>query len=63
MISHTTARFRQALAALPSTIQQHAREAYQLFRENPAVESGTSYMALAPVVTIDENAKRQVFSK
>jgi hypothetical protein len=35
MISRTTERFRAAYAALPAAIQQQAREAYRLFRQNP----------------------------
>jgi hypothetical protein len=35
MRSHTTPDFRAAFAALPVAIQKQAREAYQLFRENP----------------------------
>jgi hypothetical protein len=33
--SHTTARFRKALAALPPSVRQQAREAYRLFKQNP----------------------------
>jgi hypothetical protein len=36
MNSRTTRRFRQLLAALPSHVRQQAREAYQLFRQNPS---------------------------
>ena len=36
MTSRTTERFRKALAALPENVQQRARHAYQLFREDPA---------------------------
>jgi hypothetical protein len=36
MISHTTERFRAAYQALPEVIRRQAREAYQLFRQNPA---------------------------
>lgn len=35
MKSHTTARFRKALRALPLPIRQRAREAYKLFQQNP----------------------------
>jgi hypothetical protein len=35
MISHTTARFRQAFRKLPGHIQRKAREAYRLFKQNP----------------------------
>jgi hypothetical protein len=34
--SHTTAAFRKAFADLPEDIQARAREAFQLFSENPA---------------------------
>jgi mRNA-degrading endonuclease RelE of RelBE toxin-antitoxin system len=33
--SHTTRRFRAALAELPKEIQRQARQAYRLFQENP----------------------------
>jgi mRNA-degrading endonuclease RelE of RelBE toxin-antitoxin system len=33
--SRTTAQFRKALANLPAEVQEHAREAYRKFRENP----------------------------
>jgi hypothetical protein len=36
MNSHTTRRFRELFAALPAHIQRQAREAYRLFRQNPA---------------------------
>jgi hypothetical protein len=36
MNSRTTRRFRELLAALPSNVQQQAREAYRLFRQNPS---------------------------
>ena len=35
MKSHTTVRFRKALAALPASVRQQAREAYRLFKQNP----------------------------
>ena len=35
MKSHTTARFRSAFSRLPKPVQRQAREAYELFRENP----------------------------
>jgi hypothetical protein len=35
LTSHTTARFRQAFAALPEHVQQRARQAYRLFRDDP----------------------------
>jgi hypothetical protein len=36
MNSHTTRRFRELFAALPAPVQQQARAAYQLFRQNPS---------------------------
>jgi hypothetical protein len=36
MISRTTQRFREAYRALPEAIRRQAREAYQLFLQNPA---------------------------
>ncbi len=36
MNSRTTRRFRELFAALPVRVQRQAREAYRLFRENPA---------------------------
>jgi hypothetical protein len=36
MNSHITARFRASYQALPEAIQRQAREAYRLFRRNPA---------------------------
>lgn len=36
MISHTTERFWTAYAALPEGVRRQAREAYRLFRQNPA---------------------------
>ena len=36
MISKTTERFRKAYARLPEPARRRAREAYRLFRENPA---------------------------
>lgn len=36
MNSRTTRQFREMFARLPAHVQQQAREAYQLFRENPA---------------------------
>ncbi len=35
MNSHTTRSFREAFKALPPDVQQRAREAYKLWRENP----------------------------
>jgi hypothetical protein len=34
--SRTTAQFRKAFAELPPGVQQQARRAYRLFRQNPA---------------------------
>ena len=36
MISHITQAFRTAFARLPAQVQQQAREAYKLFRQNPS---------------------------
>ncbi|MFI5176339.1 MAG: hypothetical protein ACHQKY_15870 [Terriglobia bacterium] len=36
MISHTTARFREALRDLPESVRRQARNAFRLFCENPA---------------------------
>jgi hypothetical protein len=36
MKSHTTRRFREMFASLPSHAQRQAREAYRLFRQSPA---------------------------
>jgi len=35
MKSHTSARFRDAFAQLPVSVQRQAREAYKLFKQNP----------------------------
>lgn len=35
MNSHTTDKFRKALADLPADIRKQARESYRLFMENP----------------------------
>lgn len=35
MTSHTTERFREALAQLPEPARRQATEAYRLFRQNP----------------------------
>ena len=35
MKSHTTERFRKALASLPDHVQRRARKAYRLFRRDP----------------------------
>ena len=36
MNSFTTRGFREMFAALPASVQHQAREAYRLFRQNPA---------------------------
>jgi len=36
MTSHTTHRFRELLAALPTHVQQQARDAYAIFEQNPS---------------------------
>ena len=36
MISRTTRRFRELFGALPARVQRQARQAYRLFRDNPA---------------------------
>ena len=36
MRSRLTRRFREAFSALPEDVKHRAREAYRLFRENPA---------------------------
>ena len=36
MTSRTTRRFRELLAALPEHVRRQAREAYRLFRADPA---------------------------
>lgn len=36
MISRTTERFRAAYQMLPESVRRQAREAYQLFRQNPS---------------------------
>ena len=35
MESHTSRRFREALARLPKTVQKDASDAFRLFRDNP----------------------------
>ncbi len=35
MNSHTTDKFRKAIAELPGEVQKQARQAYRLFIENP----------------------------
>ena len=35
MISHTTERFRKAFVALPKSVQQQTKEAYQQFKRDP----------------------------
>jgi hypothetical protein len=34
--SHTTRQFRALFSALPAWVQRQARDAYRLFRQNPA---------------------------
>ena len=36
MNSHMTRRFRDLLAALPAHVRAQARDAYELFRQNPS---------------------------
>ncbi len=36
MTSHTSRRFREAFLELPENVQAHVRQAYKLFRQNPA---------------------------
>jgi hypothetical protein len=36
VISHVTARFRNAFDRLPGHVQEQAREAYRIFQNNPA---------------------------
>ncbi|HZV07634.1 MAG TPA: hypothetical protein VE999_21285 [Gemmataceae bacterium] len=36
MNSRTTKRFRELLAALPAYVRQQARDAYQVFRQDPS---------------------------
>jgi hypothetical protein len=36
MNSRTTRRFRELLAALPAHVRQQARDAYQVFRQDPS---------------------------
>lgn len=36
MTSRTTRQFRELLAALPAHVRRQARDAYRLFRDNPA---------------------------
>jgi hypothetical protein len=36
MNSRTTRQFRECLADLPETVKRQARDAYRLFRQNPA---------------------------
>ena len=49
MKSVTTKRFRQALAALPRSVQAQARAAYALFKANPDHPS----LRFKPVATSD----------
>ena len=39
MNSRTTKQFRERLAELPSVVQERARKAYALFKENPSHRS------------------------
>jgi hypothetical protein len=36
LTSRTTERFREALGYLPANVRRRARDAYRVFRENPA---------------------------
>ena len=36
MNSRTTSHFRELLAAMPAHVRQQARDAYELFRQNPS---------------------------
>ena len=47
MKSRTTRRFRDALAVLPIPIRQLARDAYQMFRQNPS-HPGLRFKKLFP---------------
>lgn len=47
MKSRTTRRFRDALAELPAPIRQLARDAYQMFRQNPS-HPGLRFKKLIP---------------
>jgi hypothetical protein len=40
--SHTTSRFRNALKQLPENIQQNAREAFRIWRQDSAIPAFTS---------------------
>ncbi len=51
MNSHTTERFRRALAALPTDIRQQAREAYRLFRDNP-LHPGLRFRQVHPTLPV-----------
>ena len=51
MISKTTKRFRNAFDALPAAVQQQARRAYYLFRQNPHHHS-LSFRQVHPVEPI-----------
>lgn len=51
MTSRTTARFRQAFAQLPHQIQEQARQAYCLFRQNPH-HSSLRYRQVHPSLPI-----------
>ena len=47
MNSRTTRRFRELFAALPAQIQRQARQAYRLFRQNPA-QPGLHFKQVRP---------------
>jgi hypothetical protein len=51
MRSYTTERFRKLLRQLPPQIQLQAREAYQLFRQNPS-HPGLYFKKVHPVKPI-----------
>jgi hypothetical protein len=46
--SRTTKSFRAAYQALPEAVQRQARQAYQLFRQNPS-HPGLSFKQVEPV--------------
>ncbi len=51
MKSRTTRRFREAFAALPSSIRERARSAYRLFRSNPE-QPGLQFKKVHPTLSI-----------
>lgn len=51
MISRTTARFRKTFGQLPGQVQQQARQAYRLFRQNPQ-HSSLRYRQVHPMLPI-----------